>query len=302
MKYTISRAYDSIYESAVAAGMRYLNKNSNICALVLGVSGGIDSAVTLALAAEVCRRLKPQEIKVVARSLPITGNKGDEVERAQNLGHTFGFMAVDFEEVTMNATWRTLGSAISPIEYGKWLREEEITKEEMIRLGNLKARLRMAKLYDLAHRHKGIVLSTDNLTELLLGFWTLHGDVGDFGFIQNLWKTEVYGLAEFISLKLRKIGTPGELMADAIEACVQAVPTDGLGVTNSDIDQLMPNINIEQIDGRTSYESIDKILMNYLNGTRLPEIGSPAWNVIRRYEASHYKRENPVNVPREVLV
>jgi len=62
----------------------------------------------------------------------------------------------------------------------------------------MKARIRMILLYDLAGGNDGMVLSTDNYTEYLLGFWTLHGDVGDFGMIQSLWKTEVYDMVEWI--------------------------------------------------------------------------------------------------------
>lgn len=55
--------------------------------------------------------------------------------------------------------------------------------------GNIQARLRMIYLYNLASIHKGLVMSTDNQTEYQLGFWTIHGDVGDFDPIQDLWKT-----------------------------------------------------------------------------------------------------------------
>ena len=67
-----------------------------------------------------------------------------------------------------------------------------------IRMGNIKARMRMIYLYNLASAHNGIVLSTDNYTEYLLGFFTIFGDQGDYGMIQNLWKTEVYEMSEWI--------------------------------------------------------------------------------------------------------
>lgn len=51
--------------------------------------------------------------------------------------------------------------------------------------------------------HKGLVMSTDNQTEYQLGFWTIHGDVGDFDPIQDLWKTEVYGLANYLRDRYR---------------------------------------------------------------------------------------------------
>ena len=104
----------------------------------------------------------------------------------------------------------------------------QVAIDDRIRAGNIKARLRMTYLYDKANKYNGMVLSTDNLTERNLGFWTLNGDVGDFGFLQELWKTEVYGLS-------KSIGT------ESVMACVNAIPTVGLGITDSDIDQLLPD-------------------------------------------------------------
>ena len=64
---------------------------------------------------------------------------------------------------------------------------EEMPSRTPIANGNLQARCRMMYLYDIASRYKGLVMSTDNQTEYQLGFWTIHGDVGDFDPIQDLW-------------------------------------------------------------------------------------------------------------------
>lgn len=56
----------------------------------------------------------------------------------------------------------------------------------------LEPRCRMMYLYDIASIRKGLVMSTDNQTEYQLGFWTIHGDVGDFDPIQDLWKSNLY--------------------------------------------------------------------------------------------------------------
>jgi hypothetical protein len=53
-------------------------------------------------------------------------------------------------------------------------------------------------------KNKGLVLSTDNLTEYLLGFFTIFGDQGDFGPIQNLWKTQVYGMSELMANQFKE--------------------------------------------------------------------------------------------------
>ncbi|MFH1315870.1 MAG: NAD(+) synthase [Candidatus Uhrbacteria bacterium] len=88
--------------------------------------------------------------------------------------------------------------------------------------GNLRARLRMIVLYHFAQRVGGLVMSTDNLSEHLLAFWTKHGDVGDLGLIQYLFKgSEVYDLLNWFN-KYRFDG--------AINPIIEAKPDDGLGI------------------------------------------------------------------------
>ena len=105
----------------------------------------------------------------------------------------------------------------------------------------------MIYLYDIAQEHNGLVLSTDNWTELMLGFWTLHGDCGDYGMIQNLWKTEVYEMASTFVENLE------EKRSRALLDCIEAIPTDGLGISASDLDQI----------GAESYKEVDEILQNF---------------------------------------
>jgi len=150
----------------------------------------------------------------------------------------------------------------------------------------MKARVRMIYLFDLAHFEKGMVLSTDNYTELLLGFWTLHGDVGNYGFLQYLWKTEVYGLAGYLMGKYRKENEP--FKADALKISIDAVPTDGLGITGSDFDQI----------GVTDYEAADRILIGYLTGS-VENLNHP---IILRHSISEFKRKDPQNISRESLI
>lgn len=118
----------------------------------------------------------------------------------------------------------------------------------------------MIYLYNLASIHKGLVMSTDNQTEYQLGFWTIHGDVGDFDPIQDLWKTEVYELAKWISNRYKNIEHHHTIMtgagskSDAIELSIALTPTDGLGISNSDLEQI----------GAKSYDEVDDILSRYI--------------------------------------
>jgi NH3-dependent NAD+ synthetase len=117
----------------------------------------------------------------------------------------------------------------------------------------------------------------------MLGFWTLHGDVGDYGMVQNLWKTEIYGMASFLAEEMDK--EPQQALKD----CITAVATDGLGITNSDLDQL----------GAATYDEVDQVLLKLY----LPEIPPQFKNhpVIKRKFSSEYKRNNPYNIPRNQI-
>lgn len=245
-------------------------QDNNICSLVIGVSGGIDSALCCALAKPVCKELN---ISLIGVSLPCDSNKQDEKDRAGAIitsfcshqhslcypidkiyEHTFDFI-LGFED------------------------KDSDSKDVKIRKGNIKARLRMMYLYDVAQKNKGMVLSTDNYTEYMLGFWTLHGDVGDFGMIQELWKTEVYQIAN--EILMYELEMDGEI--EALNKCIQAVPTDGLGITNSDLDQLCAE----------SYDEVDSILMDDT------EVYHP---IILRRRHTWYKRNNPYNIKRDDII
>lgn len=241
--------------------------------LIIGISGGIDSAICVALAQPVCEKLK---IKFIGRSLPIQTNKKEEMYRAKAVGNAFD---LDFKEVDLANAYLNISSEIK--EDGI-----ETDMDEKIREGNIKVRIRMIYLYNLAKLHKGMVLSTDNWSELMLGFWTLHGDVGDYGMIQNLDKTEVYKLSEYMVSDLKNRGE--ETKAMALQDCITAIPTDGLGITNSDLDQIQAE----------TYQEVDDILHSWFDKRDSKFKDHP---VILRHERTHFKRKNPTSIPRSKI-
>ena len=283
----------------------YIQKN-NIKSLVIGISGGMDSCLCAALARPVCDEL---DIPLIGRSLPMSTNKQDELDRAKLTGRVF---CTDFEEVNLETlfkySWPILNVDTEPdyeIVNGHLDKTSASIKNEFsekIRKGNLKARLRMIYLYNLASLNHGMVLSTDNYTEYLLGFWTLHGDVGDYGMIQNLWKSEVYDIAtwmvdnelDFIDQQI------------AMSLTIDALATDGLGVTNmGDLGQILPEWTGSSRDG---YKEVDRILqiwqsLDKLNDLQKAAVGPIADSpVVKRHLASEFKRQNPYNIPRYKIV
>jgi NAD+ synthase len=288
--------YEDMFNNAVEGGVKYLKAYPNIRSFIIGISGGIDSALVCALARAAIDKID-RKIDLIGYSLPLLTNKRDEVDRASNIGASYCDF---FTEVDLHKAYMGL---IQPIDnslfYDMYGYKPNKSHASRIRAGNLKARLRMTFLYDKASKYEGLVLSTDNYTEYLLGFWTLHGDVGDFGFIQNLWKTEVYELAEW-----RGIYT----CCGALLECVSAIPTDGLGVSDSDLDQLLPDWTISH---RKGYEFIDKILVALVNKDEYIDAGGETGKlpllslqhpVVKRYLATEFKRNNPVSLTRAQLI
>lgn len=271
---------------------KYVVENE-IKALIIGVSGGVDSALCCILAKPVCDELT---ISLIGRSLPLKGNEQDEIERAKKVGEAF---CTDFKEVDLSPSYEVLKEFISE--------NKGESESEKIRLGNIKARVRMIYLYDLARANNGLVLSTDNWTELCESYFTLHGDVGDLSMIQFLWKTEVYEIASYLQA--------AESDKDSgLTECIDAVPTDGLGITSSDFEQL----------GVETYAEVDKIIKTWLTEDEDSFIYDDCYTylgrekdyrkfvefrdslidhpVVQRHEKNAFKRNNPYMIMRESLV
>lgn len=267
---------------------KYLS-DAGLKSMVLGVSGGIDSAVVAALMKPVADDLS---IPLIGVWLPHESNKVEEAYRANEIikyfctkGAIFD-IGVDFTELDLGID-ASLYNLEFPRPRGMNLK---------ILQGNIKARVRMIYLYGLAASTNGFVLSTDNWTEFMLGFWTLHGDVGDYGCIQNLTKSEVYQLADWlIRNEIKDLQA-----ASALAMCIDATPTDGLGITESDYEQL----------GANSYQEIDEIIQAWMH-LKSREIKSVQEKldfqdledhpVIKRHKATMFKRQNPYNIPRNIL-
>ena len=227
--------YKKIFESSVTGLLDYLKKNG-LESIVLGISGGIDSSVCAVICHEVTRR--DPTLSFYGVSLPCRTNTEGETSTADLIGKAFvqhywthGFQ----EEFEVVEKWCSNAAGSStPISQG-----------------NIKARLRMIYLRNLAGLKKGISIGTSNLTEELTGFFTIAGDVGDVDLIAELWKHEVYGLANWMLENIEWMTEDGKY---ALTQSIGLTPTDGNGVKKGgDLAQIAPALK--------TYDELDEILM-----------------------------------------
>ncbi len=248
-------------------------ENHNIENVVLGMSGGVDSALTAAL-------FKKAGWNVLGVTLPINQNP-EETARGTQAIAAIGIRGAHIDLTNLYTDTLTTTVKIDTQIYA----EDKATK---IRRGNLRARLRMVTLYNLASLTKGLVASTDNFSELAAGFWTLHGDVGDIGPIQMCNKSWE------VPMMSKLIGVP--------EATYRATPTDGLGIDAGDEAQLGATylewdliVNAvfraqSQLGENTTQADIKEYLA-------LDEHADVVFdNVVNRIKNSGFKRNNPYNI------
>jgi NAD+ synthase len=172
-------------------------KNNNISCLVVGVSGGIDSAVTSTLCAKT-------GLRTIVVNMPIHQNDSEYNLSNQHM-------------MWLRENWDNVESHVINLSETFDVLKNELSKKEVsdIAMANTRARIRMAALYSLAGSNNGIVVGTGNKVEDFgVGFFTKYGDGGvDISPIADLYKSEVYQLAEFLGI---------------IQEIQDAAPTDGL--------------------------------------------------------------------------
>ena len=233
--------YEELFNNMVNFTCDYIKKNNRKSAQI-GISGGIDSLVVSVLLYEVNKKLIKEGYDFITEgySLPTNTTNNDEFNVSVSVGLAFmnQFETHNIENITESIRV-----------------DLDINKNSdsySFRRGNMKSRYRMMFLYDRARANHGFVIGTDNYTEKLLGFSTIGGDaLADYMPIQYFWKTEVYGLANYLIEKYKK--EENWSAVNAITDSVNLVPQDGLGISTSDMDQI----------GANNYYDVDDILYTF---------------------------------------
>jgi NAD+ synthase len=172
---------------------------SGLAGYVVGLSGGVDSAVSAALAAAAVGRER-----VLALALPGPTSAPESLRDAQAVAETYSLRLEKIE----------LGS---PAEH---LAETLGARADRVRFGNLMARLRMVALFDRARTVPALVLGSSNKSEILLGYSTLFGDAAaSVQPLGDVWKTHIFALA-------RALGVPAAVVSKAPTADLWPGQTD----------------------------------------------------------------------------
>jgi NAD+ synthase len=199
--------------AALAGFIRRETRRAGLEGVVLGVSGGIDSALSAALAA---RALGPQGVHALLMPYRTSSaeSRRDAEEVVRRLG--IGSTVVD----------------ISPMIDAYFASRPD---SDRVRRGNKMARERMSILFDHSAQRRALVLGTSNRTEILLGYGTLFGDTAcSINAIGDLYKTQVRALA-------RHIGVPGRILLKTPTADLWPGQTDEgeLGYSYDELDRLL---------------------------------------------------------------
>jgi NAD+ synthetase len=252
--------------------------NNKLRACVLGISGGIDSTVVAVIIRDVQRELKERGYHVfnfVGVSMPTKTTDPHEFWISELVGRS---LCDEFKVIDID-------SEVESIVIPQVRVSDDLNNR--YRIGNVKSRVRMIHLYDLAKAYSGIVVGTDNKTELMLGYSTIGGDaLFDYCPIQYLWKTEIYDLAHYYMEMFKEIE-----MWDVVHAINESInipPQAGLGISATDMDEIhAPN-----------YLAVDTVLYNDENNLPQPDEEYVKY-ILDRKKANAYKRNLPIVINRE---
>lgn len=218
----------------IVLGLRDYARRCNFSKVVVGSSGGIDSALTLALAVQA---LGAENVFAVTMpsSFSSSGSVEDSVQLCANLGvKLYHHPIVDLVESYAQGFQQAFDAPL----YG-------------LTLENLQARTRGTILMEFSNAFGALLLTTGNKSEISVGYCTLYGDTnGGLGLIGDLYKTEVFALSAYMNQSAGR-----ELIPQAI---IEKPPSAELAPGQKDTDSLPP------------YEVLDEILKWHIEGNRLP--------------------------------
>jgi NAD+ synthase (glutamine-hydrolysing) len=251
---------EEIYQALTLGTRDYVRKNG-FREVVIGLSGGVDSALTASIAVDA---LGASDVHGVFMPSSITARESgeDAAALAKNLGIDLRTVAIDSEIGAYRESLKGVFAGMS----------EDVTEE------NIQSRIRGTILMALSNKFGSMVLTTGNKSELSVGYATLYGDMaGGYSVLKDVWKTLVYELARHRNRAAKEPWIP--------EHTIEREPTAELRPGQRDTDSLPP------------YDTLDPILRAYVEDDseveRIVAMGydrSLVQRVIRMVDRAEYKR------------
>jgi NAD+ synthase/NAD+ synthase (glutamine-hydrolysing) len=254
-----------VYEALVLGTRDYVRKCGFKKALI-GLSGGIDSALVACIAVDALGKENVRGVTMPSQ-YSSTGSVGDSEVLAANLG-------IQLDHIAIEGLFQSYEQALAPVFTGT---EPDLTEE------NIQSRIRGALLMAMSNKFGALVLTTGNKSEMSVGYCTLYGDmVGALAVIGDVMKTRVYHLCRYINRDC-------EIIPAAI---LEKPPSAELRPGQKDSDSLPP------------YEMLDPILEAYVERYETPEAIAAEHcfdlelvrSVVKLVERSEYKRQQAAPV------
>jgi NAD+ synthase (glutamine-hydrolysing) len=245
----------------------YVTKNG-FGDVVIGLSGGIDSALTAALCVEA---LGPERVHGVSMPSRYSseGTRGDAGRLAEALG-------IDFREISIEPMVEAYAGALAEHFSG---RETDLTEE------NLQARIRGTLLMALSNKFGWLVIATGNKSELSVGYSTLYGDLaGGFALIKDVYKTDVFRLSKRLNERSGR-----ELIPQSI---IERAPSAELRADQLDEDSLPPYPKLDRV--LEAYVELDRSREELGQDGFDPDVVERALSMIDR--AEYKRRQAPPGV------
>ena len=253
---------------ALELGLRdYVDKNG-FSDVVIGVSGGVDSAVTAAIAGEALGRERVHCVSMPSR-FSSDGTRDDARRLAQSLGA--GFLELPIEPIVESYL-----VALAPVFAG---RKPDITEE------NIQARVRGVLLMALSNKFGWLVVATGNKSELSVGYATLYGDMaGGFALLKDVFKTDVFRLAGYLNERAGREVIP--------ESIIDRAPSAELRANQLDEDSLPPYSDLDRV--LEAYVELDQSREDMTSDGFDPDVVDRALAMIDR--AEYKRRQAPPGV------
>jgi len=262
----------TLYTALVRGTRDYIDKNG-FGGVLLGLSGGIDSALTLALAVDALGAGRVTAVMMPSRYTSQLSLDGARAQ-AEKLG-------VDYHVISIEQTFESFVAALTPAFAGK---PADTTEE------NLQSRTRGVMLMALSNKHGRLLLATGNKSEMAVGYATLYGDMcGAYAPLKDVYKTVVYRLSRWRNADAARRGEPECIPAAVIERPPSAELRD------NQVDQ----------DSLPAYDELDAILSRFIEGElSQAEIAAQGFSsdtvrrVVRLVLLNEFKRRQSAPGPR----